>query len=82
MTDALLTVLDQKEARKFAYANGTIENRREPMKVSIQDKKALFAVSPAALSAYARWEKCSAVERDPTIEAVLAHEVKSLARWQ
>ena len=60
MTDALLTGPDQKEARKFADANGTIENRREPMKVSIQDKEALLAISPAALSAYARtagWAK-------------------------
>ena len=60
MTDALLTVPEQEEARKFADANGTIENRREPMKVSIQDKEALLAISPAALSAYARtagWAK-------------------------
>ena len=60
MSDALLTVPDQEEARKFADANGTIEKRREPMKVSTQDKKALLAVSPAALSAYARtagWTK-------------------------
>ena len=44
-----------------AFAEADVQPlKREPMKVSIQDKKALLAVSPAALSAYARtagWTK-------------------------
>ena len=44
-----------------AFAEADLQQlKREPMKVSIQDKKALLAVSPAALSAYARtagWTK-------------------------
>ena len=46
MTDALLTVSDQQEALSLVYAQA-IEKRRKPMKVSIQDKKALLEVSPS-----------------------------------